>query len=116
MRQFFYWIYNPTTKLTKVGITDNYDRRFSQIENGCGCGIIPVGILVSDYADKLESLTLSVLSKHKTKGEWFSLSIEDLELDWLLNLFKTFQPLLKEDIALDMQDFITSYTEYGRGI
>jgi hypothetical protein len=84
---YLYWVYNPATKLTKIGITENHKRRIEQIECACGCEVICIGLIESFFVNNIESLCLSVLSEYKTKGDWFSLNSKIPEMKWLRSLF-----------------------------
>jgi hypothetical protein len=96
-KQYLYWLYNPTTKLTKIGITENFERRYSQIECACGCDIVIIGAILSEFADKMESLCLAVLSKYRTKGEWFLIDRKTPEIQWLTYIFNQKKDAVVED-------------------
>lgn len=72
MENTLYWLYNPTTKLTKIGITENLDQRLKQIENACGCEVKLVAYATFEHASITERFLLSLLSNCRTKGEWIN--------------------------------------------
>jgi aminoglycoside N3'-acetyltransferase len=65
-----YLLYNPITRLTKIGVSDNIDVRKSALENACGC---PLGLIYKTkhllFGEKYESDTHVALGKYRKHGE-----------------------------------------------
>lgn len=72
--QTLYILYNPLTKLIKIGISSSFERRLKQIENACGCDLVMICKIKCEYTQKIESFLLTIFSNLKVKGEWFDFS------------------------------------------
>lgn len=70
---YIYAVYNPMTKLTKIGITEDLDRRVRQIERGIGGTIKILTWADVEFAAEMEKFIHALLSEYRTIGEWFEL-------------------------------------------
>lgn len=78
-----YVLYNPITKLFKIGVSTNMKQRISNIQTSSGCNVYTVMVLELDpYYDEnvytVESLLHKFFNKKRIKGEWFNLNIKDI--------------------------------------
>ena len=91
--QVVYIFYNENTGYTKIGITDNVDRRLRQIQTASGC---MVDFVEYTYIGKLQDLSARDVERFLHKkykqfrkiGEWFSLTWEQINIcqDEMLDL------------------------------
>lgn len=86
-----YILCNETTKYTKIGITDNLERRISQLENANGCDLILIAHAEVDHAQIIESFLHSTFSKFRKRGEWFFID-EIKAINWLENFWISYFP------------------------
>lgn len=63
----------------KVGFTRNLDTRFTMLENGLPLCIELVAFCESPIAADIEHAIHTKFSKQRTRGEWFKLSLKDVE-------------------------------------
>ena len=93
---YLYIVYNRKTKLTKIGITENLERRISQIENGIGGGVEFIAWSKFKSAEKTEKFLHSIFQEKRKSGEWFNL--DKNEIDYLIDVWEgIFDPLLKDE-------------------
>ena len=81
-QEYVYIIYNPITKLTKIGITTNVNRRINELENNNGVVLVYVFYILlqeaHDEAAVISESFLHVQFKEKRKlGEGCDLSLRD---------------------------------------
>ena len=67
-----YLLYNPTTKYTKIGITENLEERIIKLENTCGCNLKLISYAEIDHAFETERFLHATFDNYRVKGEWFS--------------------------------------------
>jgi len=69
-----YVLYNPTSKLTKIGVSDNVKARKSAIEQACGC---PLDLMYFSKhllcAEKYETEVHVKFKNYRKLGEWFDI-------------------------------------------
>ena len=75
-----YAIFNPHTKLTKIGYTYDYGRRLRQYVTQSGQNYILIGMGVTEIemdapAPFIESFLLNYYKSNKVVGEWFNLRL-----------------------------------------
>jgi hypothetical protein len=73
-----YALYNPLTKLTKIGMTYNVHNRFRQLvtQSGCSLNCIAVGFNEIELDMKIgaiESYLHDKFKSYRVVGEWFNL-------------------------------------------
>lgn len=82
-REYVYFIYNPTNRLTKIGKTNNVNRRLSTIQREVAreCYLIHKirCIQISAYELEAKAHKLFRLEGKHVKGEWFELNEDDHE-------------------------------------
>lgn len=69
-----YVFYNPITKYTKIGVSDDVNRRQWELSYACGCNLDV--LFVSKHlicSEKYESESHEHFTKYRTVGEWFNL-------------------------------------------
>ena len=74
-----YIVYNETSKLTKIGITEDIERRVAQIENGCGNKIHLVSYANVPHAPEIERFLHATFMCFRGSGEWFMLDGKGIE-------------------------------------
>jgi len=85
---YLYIVYNKSTKLTKIGITDNFERRFEQLKNACGCDLSLVSWAEFDHAGITEKFLHATFKDQKVKGEWFNLNY--FKMSWLSAFWRSY--------------------------
>jgi hypothetical protein len=79
MTKVIYIIYNEHTKLIKIGVSANVLQRIKKLESVCG---VDLQILFTSppikEAQKLETHIHGVFNPYRKRGEWFSVSYEDV--------------------------------------
>jgi len=72
--QHIYVIYNPYTKLTKIGVSSNLEKRLQSLSNACGvklyCAFKSKAV---ENATHIESSLHNRFANHRQMGEWFSI-------------------------------------------
>ncbi|MFA5174676.1 MAG: GIY-YIG nuclease family protein [Candidatus Pacearchaeota archaeon] len=68
-----YIIYNKKTQLTKIGITENLEKRIAHLENQCGCSLDCVAWIDIVHARETEIFLHATFDCYRQRGEWFSL-------------------------------------------
>lgn len=81
-KEKLYIVYNPITKLTKIGITVNIDRRIQELENSSGISLILSMYIVlekgvDESAGYIEKFLHDNFKEKRKRGEWFKLSLKD---------------------------------------
>ena len=81
--EYVYIVFNPANKLYKIGITNDFERRFAALKNQSGCEMRGVFLLElctwESPSAKSHEKVLHGFFKHKRNlGEWFNLSLRDL--------------------------------------
>ena len=69
---YIYVLFNKLTGLTKIGITDDIDRRVKQLENQTGCELNIIAWAILFCAPELEKLLHSMFRNKRAQGEWFN--------------------------------------------
>ena len=72
-------MHNPISDLFKIGITTNIKERLRKIQCESGCEIEVVQRFRPENAKKAERELHSKYKEKRGFGEWFSLSLEDVE-------------------------------------
>ena len=77
-----YLVYNPVTKLTKIGVSMNVDRRFQELENSNGVKLILYFFIVleknvDENASYIERFLHDNFKEKRKLGEWFKLNKKD---------------------------------------
>ncbi|MDC7231870.1 MAG: GIY-YIG nuclease family protein [Spirochaetales bacterium] len=75
-----YWLYNPLTKLHKIGSSDDVEFRVSKLEPANGTDLFLICTLESKCSYQLEKLIHKALENVRERGEWFSITLIDLFL------------------------------------
>ena len=101
---YLYLVYNSVSNLTKIGITENIERRVLQLTNACGDQLDLVTYIKTGIAPELERLLHVMFSCRRTHGEWFRLTEDDIRL--IQRITGTMFPLLSKD---DNSDFPYGY-------
>jgi hypothetical protein len=83
-----YVVLNPKTKLVKIGVTENLDRRLGQLENSTGVDITILAWAQCKQAKELESLLHKTFTDFRKKGEWFELF--QSEMSFLSSFWKIY--------------------------
>lgn len=78
-----YVIYNPATRLTKIGITGNLSERKRNIETACGSELEVLLWLLpepgyDESAHYIEATLHAILKEKRARGEWFRLGVRDI--------------------------------------
>lgn len=66
--------------LTKIGRTEDIEKRFSQVDNASPCGVRLYHCQFVKDSVKLEQLLHKQFSLKRIKGEWFNLDKDDLSI------------------------------------
>jgi hypothetical protein len=80
-----YIIYNKKTKLTKIGITENLEKRITRLEHQCGCSLDCIAWVDIKHARETEIFLHATFNCYRQHGEWFELdedSVEFLDSFW----------------------------------
>ena len=76
--QCVYVIHNPELNITKIGISENAERRLKDLQCACGCELVLFYNTEHLYnATLYESLSHTKLAEKRKIGEWFSVSPEE---------------------------------------
>jgi hypothetical protein len=76
--QCVYVIHNPEINITKIGISDNAERRMRDLQNACGCELILFYNTEHLYdAQRYETSAHEALAEKRRVGEWFNVSPEE---------------------------------------
>ena len=80
--EWLYLVFNNYTKLVKIGITTNYDRRMREIANNNGIEIqnlisIQLEAECDEPAAYIEKFLHDKFKHKRKKGEWFNLSAKE---------------------------------------
>ncbi len=81
--EFVYLIYNPSSKLYKVGKTTNIEERLRQLKCQSGCFLELLGYIeleedCDESSEYLERYIHKLFKSKRVLGEWFSLNIKDV--------------------------------------
>jgi Rha family phage regulatory protein len=78
-KQLVYIIKNAVTGLVKVGITNNIERRLSQLECATGCELEVVYLHpIADNSKDIERKVHERFADYRQRGEWFNLDVNEL--------------------------------------
>jgi hypothetical protein len=107
-KRFVYLFRNQSSNLCKIGITNNYRVRFSQLKNLSGMSLQPLLIieLEEDYdesADYIENFLHKYFNDSRHFGEWFNLTIRDI-----LSIRDLFREIGGEDLIDNIEHFFLS--------
>jgi len=83
-----YIIYNKKTKLTKIGITENLEKRITRLEHQCGCPLDCVAWVYIEHARETETFLHATFNCYRQYGEWFSLDKDCI--DFLSNFWYSY--------------------------
>lgn len=77
-----YVVYNPTTKLTKIGITGDFTQRINMLSTQGGVRLTPIVALrleryYDEKAEDIERFLHKFFHNKRELGEWFGLNIKD---------------------------------------
>jgi hypothetical protein len=76
--QCVYVIFNPDFNITKIGISDNVDKRRKDLEGACGCELLLHYSTEHVFnAIKFEALAHEKLAHKRRIGEWFNATPEE---------------------------------------
>lgn len=64
----------------KIGVTDNFERRFRALTGGTPHGLETILVLRSPDADALEKALHTLFRARNVRGEWFKLNEKDLRV------------------------------------
>lgn len=82
-KQLIYVIRNPITDLVKIGVTNNIQRRITQLECASGCELDLVFCTPNgDNSKEIEQQVHRRFADFRQRGEWFSVST-DLVIEYL---------------------------------
>jgi hypothetical protein len=77
-----YALFNPITKLTKIGVTDNIETRKNTLELACGCRLELIHITRHLLrGEKYEVDAHRELSQYRVMGEWFNLPAHGIVIE-----------------------------------
>jgi hypothetical protein len=123
-----YVLFNSITNYTKIGITDNIEKRTSALEGACGC---PLKLIYKTKhlicAEKYEFDIHNQLSQFRKIGEWFELpsvdnvidivndTIKDATNDILVENYKKGYSIssLAKDYQVSRQAILARLKKYG---
>jgi hypothetical protein len=77
--KYIYIIRCIDTDYRKIGIANNPHERLSELQTGCPFELKIERLYTYKQARKLEQLLHSALAIHNVRGEWFNISIEDVD-------------------------------------
>ena len=73
-KQLVYVLWNPLTKMSKIGITMDLQKRVQQVQCACGCKLdICYSSHLISKARHYEGVLHDRFADHRTFGEWFDL-------------------------------------------
>lgn len=84
-KSLVYLIRSPATKLLKIGVTTNIEKRINDLSNMQGSDLELVAVLPGDH--KLETALHKMFSIYRVRGEWFTPSFK---------IISTFRILVEE--------------------
>lgn len=90
-KRFVYLFHNELSKQTKIGITDNFHKRYDDLQNASGMNLIQIIIIqleteIDESANFIENFLHNYFHDKRTIGEWFDLSKKDiLDIQKLFN-------------------------------
>jgi DNA-binding Xre family transcriptional regulator len=76
---FVYFIKHNLLDITKIGKASDLEVRFKQLKREYGEGLEIIHAIKTDKSIELEKYYHSMFKSKREKGEWFNLSVEDLE-------------------------------------
>jgi len=104
-KRFVYLFFNETTKLTKIGISNNTYKRINDLQNASG---VPLTMVIEiqlqpnldESAKFIEDFLHNYFDKKRMIGEWFNLSMKEIKsigkLFWIIegqNIFDAIDEL-----------------------
>lgn len=79
-KSFVYMFCDPSQDLYKIGVTKNlYSKRMKQLQTGNGTELHLVKFHETFFPYRIEQFLHSKFSDKREQGEWFRLTIEDIE-------------------------------------
>ena len=76
---FVYVVYNPKTKLTKIGKSINPKSRIKSLALGAGCDLKELAIVRVENCSQVENMLHKKFNHARRVGEWFKLNIAEKE-------------------------------------
>lgn len=76
---FVYVVYNPKTKLTKIGKSMNPKSRIKSLAFGAGCDLKELAIVRVEDCSRVENMLHKKFNHARKVGEWFKLDIVEKE-------------------------------------
>lgn len=76
---FVYVVYNPKTKLTKIGRSTNPKSRIKSLAFGAGCDLKELAIVRVEDCSQVENMLHKKFNHARKVGEWFKLDIVEKE-------------------------------------
>ena len=107
--QFVYLIFCFDSKLCKIGISNDTNRRITSLINSCGLEMdIVLNLeLLRDYDvnyKQIERLLHDFFKSKRIKGEWFNLNIKDI-----IGIRSLFYYIEGENIEDNLKEILTKY-------
>ena len=78
--EFVYFIKNTETNRFKIGRTKNVEERLCQLQTGNDCPLVLYKIIPSENSAELETSLHNKFADYHIRGEWFSISEEQINL------------------------------------
>lgn len=75
----FVYLVRAENGLVKIGKTSDMERRFKTLDTMCPVDLEIVGCISSELADELEDKLHAEFDDVRVKGEWFALSLDNIE-------------------------------------
>jgi hypothetical protein len=125
--QAVYVIYNPDFNITKIGISDNVNKRKKDLQNACGCELLVHYNTAHIFnADAFEIQAHKKLAEKRRIGEWFNCTPEEAEIvvkdivqkaisDPIIDAYINGVTISKiaQDHGVTRQAILSRLTEYG---
>lgn len=77
--KFLYILNCIGTDYRKIGITDNPNKRLCELQVGCPFELQIERLYVYKNSKRLEYILHNALAIHNVRGEWFNISLEDID-------------------------------------
>ena len=97
--EYVYVVYNHYTKLHKIGMTNDFDKRYSSLITTSGVNLEVVLLIklsksIDESASSLEQFLHNYFENKRGIGEWFNLNKRDIQ--FIRDLF--WESIIGEDI------------------
>ena len=81
----------------KVGYSTNIGKRISQVDTNCPFPLTKFLMFKSPRANVIERCIHIRFRKHKTSGEWFKLTLG--QLDWMIRIIEKYRLLNRKEMT-----------------